>query len=72
MFKSPSKEIYIPTLSHIGSQVECHSSLVDSACNTRQNSPSSIPSGLDFLWQHCQSLHYKELVLIYKVHLPFS
>ena len=41
MSKSPSKESDIPALSH--------SSVVNSACDTRQNSPSSIPSNAGFL-----------------------
>ena len=72
MSKSSSKESDIPLLFHIGSSVERHSSVADSACDTHQNSPGSIPSGDGFFWQHCQKLHYKEVVLIYKVHLPFS
>ena len=44
MFKSPSKESDIPALSHIGSSVERHSSVVDIACDARQNSPCLIPS----------------------------
>ena len=49
MSKSSSKESDIPPLSHIGSSVERHSSVVDSACDTHQNSPGSIPSGDGFL-----------------------
>ena len=44
MFKSPSKESNIPPLSHIGLSVEHHSSVVNSACDARQNSPRSISS----------------------------
>ena len=42
MSKSPSKESDIPAFSHIAFFVEHHSSIVDSACDARQNSPSSI------------------------------
>ena len=49
MSKSPSKESDIPALSHIGISVERHSGVVDSACDTHQNSPSSIPPRAGFL-----------------------
>ena len=49
MCKSPSKESDIPTLSHIGSSIERHSCVIDSTCDARQNSPSSIPSRAGFL-----------------------
>ena len=68
MSKSPSKESDIPELSHIGLSVERHSIVVDSTFDSRQDSPGSTPQRLDFFQQHCQSFHYKELVLIYKVH----
>ena len=71
MSKSPSKESDIHPLSHIDTSVERHSGVVDSACDTHHNSPDSLPSRTGFFRQHCQSLRYKELILIYKVHLPF-
>ena len=49
MSKSPSKESDIPPLSRIGSTVERHTSVVDNACDARQNSPGSIPSRAGFL-----------------------
>ena len=49
MSKSPSKESDIPSLSHIGTSVERHSSVVDSACDAHQNSPGSIPPRAGFL-----------------------
>ena len=48
MSKSPSKESDIPAFSHIAFFVEHHSSIVDSACDARQNSPSSILSRAGF------------------------
>ena len=48
MSKSPSKQNDVPGLSHIGSSVERYSSVVDSACDAHQNSPSSIPSRAEF------------------------
>ena len=39
MSKSLSKESDIPPLSQIGLSVERHSSVVDSACDARQNGP---------------------------------
>ena len=56
----------------IGTLAERHSSVVDSACDTYQNSPGSISPRAGFLSAALQSLRYKEIVLIYKVHLPFS
>ena len=47
--KSPSKESDIRELSHIGTSIECHSGVVDSVCDTHQNSPSSIPPRTGFL-----------------------
>ena len=49
MSKSPSKESDIPSLSHIGTSVERHSSVVDSACDIHQNSPGSIPPRAEIL-----------------------
>ena len=49
MSTSPSKESDIPTLSHIRSSLKRHSSVADSACDVRQNSPGSIPSRAGFL-----------------------
>ena len=49
MPKSPSKESDIPPLSHIGSLEKSHSSVMDSACSARQNSPGSISSRAGFL-----------------------
>ena len=49
MSTSPSKESDIPRLSHIGSLEKSHSSIVDSACSARQNSPGSISSRAGFL-----------------------
>ena len=49
MSESPSKESDIPSLSHIGSSVECHRSVVDSAYDARQNRPGSLPSNAGFL-----------------------
>ena len=49
MTKIPSKESDIPKLSHNGSSVERHSSVVDSACDDRENSPGLIPSKAGFL-----------------------
>ena len=72
MTKSPSKESDVPSLSHIGTSVERHSSAVDSACDAHHNSPGQYLQGLAFFRQYCQSHHYQELVWIYKVHLPLS
>ena len=49
MSKSPINESDIPSLSHIGSSVERPNSVVNSACDARQNSPGSIPSRAGFL-----------------------
>ena len=49
MSESPIKESDIPSLSHIGSSVERHCSVVDSAYDTRQNRPGSLPSKAGFL-----------------------
>ena len=48
MSKSTSKESDIALLSHIGFSAERHS-VVDSACDARQNSSGSIPSRAGFL-----------------------
>ena len=48
MSKSPSKESDIPPLSQIGTSVERHSSVVDSACDAHHNSPDSLPSRTGF------------------------
>ena len=48
MSKTPSKQSDIPRLSHIGSSVEPHSSVVDSACDAHHNSPGSIPPRAGF------------------------
>ena len=39
MSESPSKESDIPSLSHIGSSVERHSSVVDSVCDSHTIGP---------------------------------
>ena len=49
MSKSSSNESDIPSLSHIGCTIECHSSAADSACHAGQDSPGSIPSWAGFL-----------------------
>ena len=72
MCKTHSKESDIPPLCDSGSSVECHSSVVDSACDARQNRPRLIPSRTEFVTAALPSLHYKRLVLTYKVLLSFS
>ena len=39
----------MPSLSHIGSSVELHSNVEDSACDARQNRPESILSQAEFV-----------------------
>ena len=49
MPETHSKESDIPPLSHIGSSVELHSSVEDSACNAHQNRPEAILSQAEFV-----------------------
>ena len=49
MSKSPSEEGDIPPLSHIGTSVERHSSVVDRAWDAHQKRPGSIPPRAGFL-----------------------
>ena len=49
MSASHSKESDISPLSHIGLEIEHHSSVVDSACYVCQNKPGSIPSQAEFV-----------------------
>ena len=49
MSTSPSKESDIPPLSHVGTSVERHNIVVDSACDAHQNNPRSIPPRAGFL-----------------------
>ena len=49
MSKSSSKESDIPALFHIGSSVERHIGVVNSACDARQNSLGSITSRAGYL-----------------------
>ena len=49
MTKSPSKESDVPSLSHIGTSIERHSSAVDSACDAHHDSPGSKPPRSGFL-----------------------
>ena len=49
MSKSPSKESDITAFSQIGTSVEHHSSVVDSASGIYQNSSGSIPPMAGFL-----------------------
>ena len=72
MSETHSKENDIPALSHIGSSVERHSSVVASAYDARQNRPGLIPSWTELPELQCQSLHSRGLVLTYKVLLSFS
>ena len=46
---SHSKENDIPALSHSGSSLERHCSVVDSTCDTCQNRPGLIPSRAEFV-----------------------
>ena len=48
MPETHSKESDIPALSHIGSSVECCSSVVDSACDAGQNRLGWMPSWVEF------------------------
>ena len=67
MSKNPIKESDIPSsLSHINSLAERCGSVVENTCDACQNSPGSILSRAGFR-QHCQRLHYKELLLIYRM-----
>ena len=49
MSETHSKESDIPPLSHIGSSMERYNSVTDSACDTRQNRPRSIPTRTEFV-----------------------
>ena len=49
MSETYSKESNIPALSHIGSSVERHSSVVDNVCDARQHKPGLIPSRVELV-----------------------